>query len=121
MKNEVITIKISQACGTHCVGIEEGSSLFEKMSSELKSGATLLLDFGGVLTLTSSFLSASVGKLYGKFHAEDLDKRLKWTGIDEDDTQLLQLVIKNAKDHFAKSLKDRKIDNDITRGAIEGD
>jgi len=121
MKEETITVKISEICGVHCVGVEDGASLFNKLSVQLKSGAALLLDFAGVLTLTSSFLSASVGKLYGQFDPEDLDKRLKWTGIDEDDTQLVQLVIRNARAHFVKSIKDRKIDDDIASRAIEGE
>jgi hypothetical protein len=121
MNGKVTILKIVDVCGSHCVGVEEGTSLFEQVKAGLESGDGVRLDFSRVLTITSSFLSASVGKLYGMFDPSDLNGRLKWTGLDEEDEQLMKLVIRNAKEHFAKSDEARRVDDHIAREAVEGD
>ena len=111
--------KLLNICGPHCVGVDEGKSLFDKISSVLKSGGSICLDFEGVVTTTSSFLNASIGRLFGQFENGSLEKRISWQGVDENDDQLIKLVIRNAKEHFAKSKQERKTENDIVHRAIE--
>ena len=41
-------------------------------------------------TLTSAYLNAAVGCLYGSFDVADLDLRLSWVGLDQTDESLLR-------------------------------
>ena len=119
MNKEVIVV--TAICGPHCVGPDDGMALFEKMLSILKSGNSVCLDFSSVETLTTSFLNASVGKIFGKFDYADLEARLQLINLDTVDQQSVSLVIKNAKEHFAKNQEIRQSENDIVRKAHEED
>lgn len=116
---EIITLKVMDMCGPHCVGVEDGKFIFKKMLPILQSGTRVCLDFTDVLTVTSSFLNASIGKLLGRFKEMDIDKQVRWKGLDENDVQLVKLVIRNAKEHFAKSEKTREVENKIVRHVLE--
>jgi hypothetical protein len=119
MDQDTIVLKVKDVCGPHCVGIEDGTGIFNRILPLLRSGSKICLDFEGVVTITSSFLNASIGKLFGRFESGDLEKRFTWKGLDESDTQLIQLVIRNAREHFAKSQNARQVEDNIVRRALE--
>ena len=118
MSQDKVVLKIKDVCGPHCVGIEDGTGLFTRILPILKTGSEICLDFEDVLTITSSFLNVSVGKLFGHFKESDLEKRLTWKCSDESDNQLIKLVVRNAKEHFAKPETTRKMENDIVKRNI---
>jgi hypothetical protein len=96
-----VNILIADVCGPICVDPEDGERLCEAAAVALRGGASVCLDFSGVSTLTSSFLNAAIGSLYGLFPAEDLAQRLNWIGLDETDESVLRLVQANAIRYFA--------------------
>jgi hypothetical protein len=115
MNEDSIVIQVVKMCGPHCVGIEEGASLFKQIFPILESGKKVCLDFKEVLTITSSFLNASIGKLVGQLENGTFEDRVKWDNLDEGDKQLIRLVISNAKEHFAKAKKAKKVEEDIIK------
>lgn len=120
MSKDIVEVKVKDVCGPHCVGIEDGAKVFERVLPILQSGGNICLNFKDVLTITSSFLNASIGKLYGYFNESDLQERFRWKNTDKTDDQLIQLVINNAREHFAKGRKARQAEADITeRNIIE--
>lgn len=121
MNKNIVTLKVVDICGPHCVDIEDGECLNKQILPFLQEGINVCLDFTGVVTLISSFLNASIGKLFGQFKNEDVEKRIRWIGLDEEDTQLIKLVIRNAKEHFAKSPATQEAENNIVLRAFEKD
>lgn len=94
-------IQIEKDFGSICVDSTDGASLGELIREALVRGETVCLDFTGVSTLTSAFLNASVGSLYGMYPKERLDRDLSWTGLDAADEDLLRLVQRNAVRFYA--------------------
>lgn len=121
MSQDIVSLKIVDICGSHCVGLEDGKLLYDQILPILKSGSKVCLDFDGILTLTSSFLNASVGRLFGQNLGIEIEKQVVWNGLDEDDVQLIQLVIRNAKEHFSKHENDRQAINNIVQNVLEED
>lgn len=112
-------IKPADVCGPHCVAIDDGRFLLEKIRTLLKVYTLISLDFTGVLTITTSFLNASIGKLIGELSIGEFKRRVQWDGLDENDNQLMNLVIRNAQSHFQKSAAEKDKENQITRRIIE--
>lgn len=90
------SIRVVELVGPVCVDPEDGSGLCQESHSALSQGASVLLDFTGVQTLTSSFLNSAVACLFASYPAETLGQRLQWTGLDSTDERLVNLVLKNA-------------------------
>jgi hypothetical protein len=75
------------------------------------------LSFQNVESLTSAFLNAAVGQLYGSFDQELLKERLSVEEIERDDLALLKRVIDTAKQYF----KDPEVIEAIRREALSDD
>jgi len=119
MDKSIITFQMEKVCGPHCVGIEEGESFFKQIYPLLKASQEVCLDFANILTITSSFLNAAIGKLFGQFEDDSFEKLIIYRNLDESDMQLLKLVISNAKEHFKKNQSGKEIENKIVERSIE--
>ena len=102
------TIEVKTICGKHCLSPEEGEILFNELQEALKWKEPIILDFSEVETVASSFLNTAVGKLFGKFNYDFLDTNLRWSGLDQQDSRIMKIVIENAKEHFRKTKEQRK-------------
>lgn len=103
-----MNIQVAELYGPICVDPDDGDRLCLEATLALSRGESVCLDFSGVSTLTSSFLNAAIGCLYGKFTREDLDRRLTWTGLDETDESVMRLVQQNAIRYFAAPASQRE-------------
>jgi STAS-like domain of unknown function (DUF4325) len=112
------TIQVSQLFGSICVDTDEGATLCERVRDVLSMDDRVLLDFEGVDTLTSSFLNAAVGCLYAAFSANELERGLRWTGLDETDEAILRLVMKNATRFYEADQKGRAIMTAVSTDAL---
>lgn len=119
MDEKIIIVKVKEICGEHCVGIEDGEALYKNISEILKSGNKAKLDFVNVLTITSSFLNAAIGRLFGQFKEDKIEADIFFDNLDENDKQLIQLVIVNAKEHFNKNKNEKDAENKIVENSIE--
>lgn len=117
MKQDIIVLKAFDLCGEHCVGIDDGVCYYKEIIKALDSHAKVRLDFVNVFTITSSFLNASVGRLIGKL-GSSFDKQISWEHMDKNDSELMKLVIENAKEHFAKTERERDIEKNITQQVL---
>ena len=87
-----------------CVASDDGQKVYERLSTALEADRKVVLSFHNVTTLTSAFLNAAIGQLYGTFSEERIRDLLKVEDMDQDDLALLKRVVDNAKLYF----KDRK-------------
>ena len=99
--SDSITLRIYEIVGgSLCVASKDGQKVFEQIQQALKDGKNVRLSFQNVENLTSAFLNAAVGQLYGFFDSNLLKERLSVTDIEKDDLALLKRVIDTAKQYF---------------------
>lgn len=99
--NEPITLRINEIVGDEiCVSTGDGQKVFEQIATALQNKKKVDLSFLNVETLTSAFLNAAIGQLYGKFSEDQIDSALKVSDITPEDQILLDRVKENAKAYF---------------------
>ncbi|MBM4046893.1 MAG: DUF4325 domain-containing protein [Planctomycetes bacterium] len=83
-----------------CVASDDGQKVYERIAAALKEGRSVTLSFLNVTGLTSAFLNAAIGQLYGSFTEEQIRSMLKVEDIQTDDLALLKRVVETAKQYF---------------------
>ena len=83
-----------------CVASSDGQKVYERLNAALETDREVVLLFHNVTTLTSAFLNAAIGQLYGTFSEEQIRAQLKVEDMEQDDLALLKRVVDNAKLYF---------------------
>lgn len=83
-----------------CVASGDGQKVCNRLEAALKEGRTVTLSFRNITTLTSAFLNAAIGQLYGIFSEEEIRSLLKVQDMEQDDLALLKRVVETAKQYF---------------------
>ncbi len=96
-----IKISIFEIVGSSlCVASDDGQKVYDRLDAALKADRIVALSFHNVTTLTSAFLNAAIGQLYGTFSEEQVRNQLKVEDMEQDDLALLKRVVDNAKLYF---------------------
>jgi hypothetical protein len=98
-----VTISIAAIVeGGICVSTDDGNKVHQAVYSEIKKGSRVKLSFSGVTRMTTAFLNAAIGQLYGEFTETEIRKHLA-PPVDTEAWQLnrLKLVVDRAKAYFA--------------------
>lgn len=96
-----LTISIFEVAGSPlCVASGDGQKVYERVAAALKEGRNVTLSFHNISTLTSAFLNAAIGQLYGEFSEQQIRTLLKVQDIQQDDLALLKRVVETAKEYF---------------------
>lgn len=96
-----IRISIFEIVGSPlCVASDDGQKVYDRLDAALKANRIVALSFHNVTTLTSAFLNAAIGQLYGTFSEEQVRDQLKVEDMEQDDLALLKRVVDNAKLYF---------------------
>ena len=99
--SEATKISIFEVVGNAlCVASSDGQKVYERLNTALEANQDVTLSFHNVTTLTSAFLNAAIGQLYGKFSEEQIRDLLKVEDAEQDDLALLKRVVDNAKQYF---------------------
>ena len=89
------------------ISSEEAETVYNALHGILKNGQKVILDFSGISLLISSFLNSAVGRLYGEFKPDTIEKLVSYENLDAQDEYILEKVICRAKDYYSnKSLVD---------------
>lgn len=97
-----VTISIFEVVGSAlCVASDDGQKVHDRISLALEQGREVVLSFHNVSVLTSAFLNAAVGQLYGKFDWALLSTKLSAEDIDSSDRGFLKWVIESAKQYYS--------------------
>ena len=111
-----ITIAIFEVVGSPlCVASSDGQKVYDRLDFALKEHFKVALSFRNVSTLTSAFLNAAIGQLYGTFSEEQIRSLLKVEDIEPDDRELLKRVVDTAKMYF----KDPQRFDQVVRETLE--
>ena len=104
----MIAIRVIDLFGPVCVASEDGTRLRDLAHEALQRGASVTLDFSGITTLASAFLSPAIGGLYTLIGKDDLERRLLCTGLDATDEAMVQLVQRDALRFYSASPSQRE-------------
>lgn len=96
-----------------CVASSDGQKVYDRLESILKKELSVTLSFHNVTTLTSAFLNAAIGQLYGAFSEEDIRALLKVKDVQQDDLELLKRVVESAKLYFKDPPHFNKVVQDV--------
>lgn len=100
-----------------CVASSDGQKVHDRLAAALKEGRGITLSFHNITTLTSAFLNAAIGQLYGTLSEGEIRSLLKVQDIQSDDLALLKRVIETAKQYF----KDPEKFDQAVRETLGGD
>jgi len=113
MKERDIDI-VSIVGGPLCLSSDDGAKVHDAIVAALKKGEKVRLSFRAVEDLTSAFLNAAIGQLYGEFDEEELRNRmLPPVNTSSADLSLLKRVVDRAKEFFKNPERQRQIMRDI--------
>ena len=83
-----------------CVASDDGQKVHDRLAVALKKARRVLLSFHNISTMTSAFLNAAIGQLYGTFTEEQIRSFLRIEDIEPEDAALLKRVVETAKLYF---------------------
>ncbi len=83
-----------------CVAVDDGQKVHKHLDAALRDGRDVVLSFHNVTALTTAFLTAAVGELYGTFSEEKIRSLLRVEDAAPDDLRLLKSAVNNAKLYF---------------------
>ena len=82
----------------NAISYEDGNILFEKISNVIKNKGLVELDFSGIKSLTTTFLTASIGQLYEQYSDDIIDRTLTYKNLNDDYKEILHEVITRSKE-----------------------
>ena len=116
--SEEIKISMFKVVGSpFCVASDDGEKVHKHLDAALRANQEVVLSFHNVTALTTPFLTAAVGELYGTFSEEKIRSLLKVEDMAPDDLAFLDRVTRNAKLYF----KDPQRFNQIFQEVLEDD
>jgi len=97
-----ITISIFEQIGSNsAVSSGDGELLYERIIKGLKEqDVRFVLDFTNIVHITTNFLSAAIGQLYGEYKSPFLRDRLELNNMSDEDLYKLKEVVERAKEYF---------------------
>ena len=98
---ENIRISMFEIVGSpFCVASDDGEKVYKHLDAALRANQDVVLSFRNVTALTTPFLTAAVGELYGTFSKEKIRSLLKVEDIKSDDLAFLKSVVRGVKLYF---------------------
>lgn len=96
-----VNISVFEIVGSPlCVASDDGQRVYDRIAAVLKEGRSATVFFQNVTGLTSAFLNAAVGQLYGSFTEQQIRSILRVEDMEPDDLALLKRVVDTAKEYF---------------------
>lgn len=108
--NDDIAIKVFEVVGSKlCVASSDGQKVHDQIVAAINAGRKVELSFANVESLTSAFLNAAIGQLYGELSEQKIRANLSVAGMTPDDIDLLRRVVEAAKQYFKNPNRVKKI------------
>ena len=99
--DDKVKISVFEVVGSPlCVASADGQKVYQRLAAAVRAGRRVGLSFRNVSTMTSAFLNAAVGQLYGEFDEARIRTLLAVEEMESDDVALLRRVVATAKQYF---------------------
>jgi hypothetical protein len=116
--SEELLVSVYEVVGSRlAVASDDGQKVFDRISVSVKEGKIVSLSFRNIQSITSAFLNAAIGQLYGSFSDDQIRSQLRVVDMQPDDLLLLKRVVDTAKEYF----KDPARFKSVARQALGGD
>lgn len=113
--SEGVNLSVLEIVGSPlCVASDDGQRVYDRVSAALKDKRKVTLSFLNITSITSAFLNAAIGQLYGEFSEDGIRAGLQVADMAQDDLALLKRVVETAKAYF----KDREGFNRAVNGVL---
>lgn len=96
-----MTYKIYDIVGEYAITADGGQKVYDQIHPELVAGNPVELDFTEVKVFASPFFNFAIGQLVKDVAADDLNRLLKLTVLNENGQSILERVIANAKHYYS--------------------
>ena len=104
--SENLMLSIFETVGSPlCVASSDGQKVHDRLEMALNDEKHVILSFRNVTALTSAFLNAAIGQLYGAFSTDQIRALLSVQDMQQDDIALLKRVVDTAKQYFSDPQK----------------
>ncbi|MBU1355371.1 MAG: STAS-like domain-containing protein [Candidatus Edwardsbacteria bacterium] len=113
-KEEIQIIIFQEAGCDAAVSYEDGNNVFLRIEQAFTNAQSVIIDFANIKLLTSIFLNAAIGQLFGKYDEIYIQTHLKIINISEEDNITFMKVIERAKQYF-NNKKNDGIDRNIDK------
>lgn len=100
MSGQIVVMVLEVAGSRICVSSDDGQKVHDQIAAALREGKKIKVSFLNVESLTSAFLNAAVGQLYGEFSEETIRASLAVAEMEQEDLALLKRVVETAKEYF---------------------
>ncbi len=96
-----IQISMFEVVGSpFCVATDDGQKVHKHLDAALRANQEVVLSFHNITALTTPFLTAAIGELYGTFSEEEIRSLLKVEDIAPDHLAFLERVVRDVKLYF---------------------
>jgi STAS-like domain of unknown function (DUF4325) len=118
-----ITLSVFEIVGSPlCVASDDGQRVYDRIAGAFKEERNVTVSFRNVSSLTSAFLNAAIGQLYGTFKDDQIRSKLKVKDMQPDDLALLKRVVDTAKEYFKDPKRfDKAVQEAIGDGGGNGE
>ncbi|HKB66122.1 MAG TPA: STAS-like domain-containing protein [Pyrinomonadaceae bacterium] len=119
--NRGVELSVYEIVGSPlCVASEDGQKVYDRIAATIREDRSVSLSFRNINSLTSAFLNAAIGQLYGSFGEDEIRSKLRVHDMEPDDRALLKRVVDTAKEYFKDPHRfEEAVQNVLGEGAIE--
>jgi len=100
-----------------CVASDDGQKVHDRIAAALHQGMRVTVSFQNVTSLTSAFLNAAIGQLYGAFTEDEIRAKIKVQDMEPEDRALLKRVVETAKAYFKDPERFKQAEKAVIGGA----
>jgi len=116
MRKEMVISPFEIVGSPLCVASDDGQKVYERIATALRDEQKVIVSFHNVTSLTSAFLNAAIGQLYGSFSADQIRAKLQVKDMVAEDLALLKRVVDTAKAYFKDPERFKKAEQAALRG-----
>ncbi len=117
-----LALSVYEVVGSRlAVASDDGQKVFERISASMKEGKAVSLSFRNVQSITSAFLNAAIGQLYGSFADDQIRSQLRVVDMQPDDFLLLKRVVDTAKEYFKDPARFKSVARQVLGGDEDGE
>jgi hypothetical protein len=117
MKEFIINI-YEQVGGNAAISVDDGNKVYNLISKSINENLKVILDFNNINLMTSPFLNAAIGQLYGVYDDGKIKNNLSIVNLSDIHIDTFKRVVDRARDYFKNKESKENLD-DIAKEMID--